>query len=185
MLLTAREAEAERHEDGKSQSVEVGSLPQNGDPFLRLGLALELDRTLDLGKLIVDKRVVAVTVTMVFYQEVKCLFLAALAEQESRGVGHEVSRDEQIDRRADLKDVRKTPLPRGGEVTATKVDPGVDNRSKNPVRVPGVGDGRSAPRVRDLLHHHKRGHQERGESETNDESAGDEQAETVATGQTS
>lgn len=86
--------------------MDVGSLPQNGDPFLRLGLALELDRMLDLGKLVVDKRVVTVAIAVVLDQEIESFLLAALAQQESRGVGHEMGRDEQVYGWADLEDVR-------------------------------------------------------------------------------
>lgn len=164
--------------------MQVGSLPQDSDPLLRLGLALKLDRVLDLGKLVVDKRVVAVAVAVVLDQEVKRLFLAALAEQESRGVGHEVCRHEKVYSRTDLENVWKTPLPRGGEIATTKVDPRVDDRAKDPVRIPRVGDGRSASWVGDFLNHDKRGHEEGSETETDDQSARDEQAEAVPAGQT-
>ena len=76
--LTSGKAEAERHENSQAHAMQVGSLPQDSDPLLRLGLALKLDRVLDLGKLVVDKRVVAVAVAVVFDEKVKGLGLAAV-----------------------------------------------------------------------------------------------------------
>lgn len=118
----------------------VGSLPEDRDPFLRLGLSLKFDRMLDLGKLVIDKRVVAITVTVILNQEVKRLLLSTFPEHKSRGVGHKVNGDEKVHRWTDLEDIRKTPLPRGSHVAATEVDPGVDDRTENPVGILRVSD---------------------------------------------
>jgi hypothetical protein len=48
---------------------------------------------------------------MVFHEEIECLPLATLGEEESRGLGQELDADEDVDGQRELEHVRNPPTP--------------------------------------------------------------------------
>jgi hypothetical protein len=71
--------------------------------------------------------------------------------------------------------VRETyPRPRAGQITASKVDPGSNNETKDVERVPSVSLSGSVSRMCDLLDDYQRSHKECSESETDDDSTNNE-----------
>jgi hypothetical protein len=72
---------------------------------------LEPDRFLHLLVLELHELVVGIAVTMVFHEEIECLLLATLGEEESRGLGQELDADEDVNGQGELEHVRNPPTP--------------------------------------------------------------------------
>jgi hypothetical protein len=113
----------------------IGRALEQRAPPLRLGFVLPPNRLLHLGKLEADQLVLLVARSVVLDEERECLVVAPLADEPTGCLGHELNRDEDVERQGDLEDVRDAPAPRVGPEAGAEDDPRGDDQTEDVVRV--------------------------------------------------
>lgn len=174
--------EPSESDDDRQTLTVTGGLDQGHPTNGSSDSLIEIDGGLDFFELVLDERILFITVGMIVSQDVESLGIPPLANEPTRRFGAEPEETELEDGGHTLEGGWSPPSPRGVELESTEGAPGGDNSTGVPERVVEGGQRSAVGGVGQFGDQHGGASLGECETEANEETSANEHANALGSG---